>query len=94
MTVPALALPTAHAHGPAHRQTGSRKKEQEAAHTAGPDRGEQTEGPGGTDGPSLTETLTEMQKGRSEKKKKLIDKKKLQIRLCADIWKLFAFFDL
>lgn len=85
--------------------TGSKK----APDTAGPDAGmnkmdgrtrqtdRQTDGrAGGWKRPSLSvQTLPEMQKGRSEKKKKLDKtkkKKKLQIRICTKIWKLFCFF--
>lgn len=102
LSLPALRTAHAYDYGPAHRQTGSRKQEQEAStrHSRSRHGDEQTDGrtggwKEGRKRPSLSvQTLTEMQTGRSEKKKKLIDKKKLQIRICTKIWKLFCFFDL
>lgn len=81
MTVPAFpALRTAHAYdfGPAHRQTGSREREQEAStrHSRSRHRGEQTDGQTQMDkradgsGPLLAQTLKEMEEGHGEKRKR------------------------
>ena len=90
LSLPALRTAHAYDYGPAHRQTGSRKQEQEAkkhptqqVQTQGwtrwtDGRTRQTDGrAGGWKRPSLSvQTLPEMQKGRSEKKKKLDKTKK------------------
>ena len=92
LSLPALRTAHAYDYGPAHRQTGSRKQEQEAKKSTRHSRSRRRDEQDGRthrqtdtqtdrqtgrwmDGwkrPSLSvQTLPEMQKGRSEKKKKL-----------------------
>ena len=119
LSLPALRTAHAYDYGPAHRQTGSRKQEQEAKKSTRHSRSRRRDEQDGRTH-RQTDTQTDRQTGgwmdgwmdgsaplylcrlfqrcrrdAVKKRKNLIrqkKKKKLQIRICTKIWKLFCFF--